>query len=111
MATSGAGVSARPISAVLKTKSRAEAVWIAARASALVASIGPSIGPCCYEVGEEVARVSDRPVPISDALAYGRSRGQALRGRVDRHDVHLTELGGVLLGPVDPQQPVARHLA
>src|SRR5438094_8517831 len=37
MTTSGDGVSARPTSAVLKTKSRADAVWIAARAPASAA--------------------------------------------------------------------------
>ena len=35
----------------------------------------------------------------------------ALRGRVDADDVHLAELGGVLLGPVEAEQPARRPSA
>jgi purine-nucleoside/S-methyl-5'-thioadenosine phosphorylase / adenosine deaminase len=61
----------------------------------LVAAIGPSIGPCCYEVGEEVA-TPFREAFGDDVAADGRldlwtSAERALRAagveRVDRSDI------------------------
>ena len=39
-----------------------------APAQDLSAIIGPSIGPCCYEVGEDVARAVEKNLPSSDAI-------------------------------------------
>src|SRR5579863_7650956 len=35
------------------------------RPESLRAAIGPSIGPCCYEVGDEVANQFERWIPVS----------------------------------------------
>jgi polyphenol oxidase len=64
-------------------------------ARSLVAAIGPSIGPCCYEVGEEVA-APFREAFGDDVARDGRldlwtSAERALRAagveRVDRFDI------------------------
>ena len=39
-----------------------------APAQDLTAILGPSIGPCCYEVGEEVAQAVEKNLPTSDAI-------------------------------------------
>ena len=40
----------------------------------LLAGIGPSIGPCCYEVGEEVAsQFADRPFASCAARVQNRT--------------------------------------
>ena len=42
----------------------------------LVAAIGPSIGPCCYEVGHEVVNAIQEAFPDSDALLSSRTHGR-----------------------------------
>ena len=50
------------------------------RAANVIAAIGPGIGPCCFEVGEEVARhfprftSRDRPKPRVDLWAANRTQ-------------------------------------
>jgi YfiH family protein len=39
----------------------------------LIAAIGPSIGPCCYEVGEEVTTRFHEAFPYADDLFEGRN--------------------------------------
>jgi YfiH family protein len=45
------------------------------RPSDLLAGIGPSIGPCCYQVGPEVAAEVRAQLPDSDALLVGQTDG------------------------------------
>jgi len=65
-------------------------------ARSLVAAIGPSIGPCCYEVGDEVAKpfreaFGDDVVHEGNKLDLWTSAERALRAagveRVDRFDL------------------------
>ena len=46
------------------------------RPSELVAAIGPSIGPCCYEVGEEVVGAVQRAFCNADGLLPGQANGR-----------------------------------
>ena len=74
----------------------------------LAAAIGPGIGPCCYEVGAEVAE------PYQQGVRRGRPRGRAarpldrvraraagggLRRRPSRRPLHVLRAGDVLLAP------------
>ncbi len=45
------------------------------RASDLVAAIAPSIGPCCYEVGDEVLAEARRALPDADRF-FSRRNGR-----------------------------------
>jgi hypothetical protein len=55
------------------------------------AIIGPAIGPCCYEVGPEVARLYDRDLLADGRLDLWRAAERALRRagveRVERVDL------------------------
>ena len=57
---------------------RAMARTYGSRAADLHAVIGPSIGPCCYEVGPEVAREVRRALPAPDAYLPVRESRQYL---------------------------------
>jgi YfiH family protein len=46
------------------------------RPADLVAAIGPSIGPCCYEVGNEVVQAVRESCPDSAALLSSRAGGR-----------------------------------
>jgi YfiH family protein len=48
----------------------------ACRPADILAGIGPSIGPCCYEVGEDVAGVVQRAFPDFGDLLQARSSGR-----------------------------------
>lgn len=63
-----------------------------AEPSGLLVGIGPSIGPCCYEVGEEVARAfADRP-------------GGVLRNGRPRLDLWALNRSAVIEAGVRPEQ-------
>jgi len=55
------------------------------------AVIGPSIGPCCYEVGEEVGSLFDRDLTVDGRLDLWTAVERALRSagvtRIDRVDL------------------------
>ncbi len=54
----------------------------------LVAAVGPGIGPCCYEVGREVAELFGEPGPTLDLRAVAeRALRQAGVERVDHVDL------------------------
>jgi polyphenol oxidase len=50
---------------------------IAAAGGAVAAAIGPGIGPCCYEVGDDVRAVFGTSEPTLDLKAIARARLQA----------------------------------
>ncbi len=55
------------------------------------AIVGPAIGPCCYEVGEEVSSLFDEDLTVDRKLDLWTAAERALRragvGRVERTDV------------------------
>jgi YfiH family protein len=53
-----------------------------------VAAIGPGIGPCCYEVGDDVRAVFGTTEPTLDLKAQARARLQAA-GVTEIHDCGL----------------------
>lgn len=52
-------------------------------ASSLVAAVGPAIGPCCYEVGDEVARGLATVLPPGAATHVVRRDAPEVRARLD----------------------------
>jgi len=59
-----------------------------AATSALAAAIGPGIGPCCYEVGDDVRAVFGTSAPTLDLKAVARAR-LAAAGVHEVHDCGL----------------------
>ena len=61
--------------------SRLEDLW-GARAEEVAVFLGPAVGPCCYDVGDDVARAAE--------AAFGKRVGQVLtaEGGVRRLDLH-----------------------
>jgi YfiH family protein len=82
------------LAGVASVLARAMVVRYGCQLGELRAAIGPSIGPCCYEVGAEVARpFVERRI---GAVANGHDRGRSQRWRVDLADANrrqLVELG------------------
>lgn len=71
------------------------------RPADILAALGPAIGPCCYEVGEEVvAAVAATGCP-RDAIARA---GRGARPRLDLHAANRLQLeaAGVPAGAIDP---------
>jgi YfiH family protein len=54
----------------------------------VAAAIGPGIGPCCYEIGDDVRAVFETSEPTLDLKAIARSRLEAA-GVVEVHDCGL----------------------
>ncbi len=68
----------------------------------LVAWIGPSIGPCCYPVGREVADA------FSPAAVIGGERGEPLRLDLYAAVREILLEGGVLAGSVEKRPPCTK---
>ena len=77
-------------------------VALGARADAVRVALGPSIGPCCFEVGEDVAAVFSALVPA----AVLRAPGQA-KPHVDLYEVHrvLLQRAGVRPAHIEDRPP------
>lgn len=62
--------------------------------SARAASVGPGIGPCCYEVGEEVLA---RFLPLGEGVSHGRMLDlpEVARRLLDRAGVARVESAGL----------------
>jgi len=63
----------------------------------IVAGIGPSIGPCCYEVGEDVAQAVWRAFPGEDGVLEPRPNG---RWHFDLWTANQLQLEGAGVGTV-----------
>jgi hypothetical protein len=70
----------------------------------MVAAIGPSIGPCCYETGEEVVEALSARVPVSCFV----STGPAGRPYVDLRAANMELLRSAGVGAVDVIQACTR---
>jgi YfiH family protein len=62
------------------------------RPSDLLAAIGPSIGPCCYEVGEDVMTQVRSSLPSAEALL--RSQPEYGKARLDLWQANVDQLQG-----------------
>ncbi|MBN1936871.1 MAG: peptidoglycan editing factor PgeF [Anaerolineae bacterium] len=90
---------------VLKTAQAAARAMIEAfgcRAEDLIAGIGPSIGPCCYEVGADVAQAVEQAFPGRPDLLAERADGRwhfdmwaANRCQLEEIGVAHIELAGI----------------
>ena len=81
---------------------------VGSRRPTVSAAVGPAIGPCCYEVGEEVADRFRRAfgfglVPRRQARPVDRRRAGSARGRLrtgrPRRPLHGLFAGALLLAP------------
>ena len=72
------------------------------RPDAIVAAIGPSIGACCYEVGDELLTAfKGAGHPAADCAAwFARDRGGRLRLDLWRANADLLARAGVPAGQV-----------
>jgi YfiH family protein len=74
------------------------------------AAIGPGIGPCCYEVGEEVLAVFDVP-PVSPAKGGpARNGGDRFAGTATARKLDLPEVARRLLGEAGVERVEASGL-
>jgi hypothetical protein len=44
----------------------------------IIAGIGPSIGPCCYEIGNEVAKQFEKQIPAESVVQYRKDKNPVL---------------------------------
>lgn len=63
------------------------------RPADVIAGIGPSIGPCCYEVGEDVASAFGRAFPGAGGLLRSRSDGHWRADLWAANRLQLAEVG------------------
>lgn len=72
------------------------------RPADLIAGVGPAIGPCCYEVGEDVAEAIGQAFPAAPSLLSPRANGRwhldlwsAARLQLARAGVRQVHVSGV----------------
>jgi len=75
-----------------KAVAKAQAVFGSRPADVLV-GIGPSIGPCCYEVGAEVARAAARAFPGCKGLLHEKEGGRVHLDLWRANAYQLEEMG------------------
>ena len=68
------GVTVGPIQGLVDMRTMVNDVGC--HASDILAGIGPSIGPCCYEVGEEVADAASSAFSGADGVLESRPNGR-----------------------------------
>ncbi len=77
--------------------SRSAAAFLAkrfgSRAESIHVAMGPSIGACCYEVGEEVVRAFDQQVSYGSDLFSPGPRGRSHLNLIEANSRQLTEYG------------------
>jgi YfiH family protein len=77
--------------------SRSAAAFLAkrfgSRAESIHVAMGPSIGACCYEVGEEVVRAFDEQVSHGNELFTSGPRGKSHLNLIEANSRQLTEYG------------------
>jgi YfiH family protein len=90
------------VSGVAATAVRLLTERYGSRSEDLVAALGPSIGPCCFEVGQEVSRLFQKLFPDRYDL-HGRSR-------IDLREANRRVLLSAGLRPehIDAQPPCTR---
>ncbi len=64
-------------------------------ASSLIAAVGPAIGPCCYEVGDEVVQALDAVLPPGGGRRVVRRDAPEGRARVDLKAAVALILGAI----------------
>jgi hypothetical protein len=80
---------------------------VGARAGAVRVSLGPSIGPCCFEVGPEVVAAFRDALPgVAGLILDGRRKQHIDLRRATRA---LLERAGVAPDHIDDQPPCTRH--
>jgi hypothetical protein len=80
---------------------------VGARAGAVRVSLGPSIGPCCFEVGPEVVAAFRDALPGVTGLVVDGPRKQHIDLR--RATGALLERAGVAPDHIDDHPPCTRH--
>ena len=88
------------------------AAGVAAVGGETAAVVGPAIGPCCYEVGDEVSSLFDDDLTVDAPprpVDRRRARAAPRRRRVGRarRPLHVLQPGALLLAPA--QRPRARR--
>lgn len=59
----------------------------------ILVGIGPSIGPCCYEVGNEVWEQIERRYPYGEKVLFREEKGKAMLDLVHLNRLQLVEAG------------------
>jgi len=97
------------VAGILPVAVRTLAEEFGARPADLRVALGPAIGPCCFEVGLEVAQAVTARIPDAGARGILRPspRGRADRAHVDLHAENrwLLQQAGVDPALIDAAQP------